>query len=100
MVFQQPWNLAGNPLATVAHPHKAAIAVLVQILSLKTKRSGSKAILIFDSLSSPSGEVRTVAFASHHGFFEAELLAVDELPLNGNQPSARYQRARRPSRAR
>jgi hypothetical protein len=36
--------------------------------------------LIFEPLSSPSGDVRTIALASHHAFFEAELLCVDELP--------------------
>jgi hypothetical protein len=36
--------------------------------------------LIFDPLGSSSGDVRTIAFASHHAFFEAELLGVNELP--------------------
>jgi hypothetical protein len=58
MVFQRPCGtLAESLWRRDAHPRNATISVLVQ-----------------------SGDVRTIAFASHHAFFEAELLCVDELP--------------------
>src|SRR4029077_20721975 len=38
------------------------------------------AVLIFAPLHPPARDVGTVAFAGHHGFFEAQLLGVDEVP--------------------
>src|SRR3979490_740100 len=38
------------------------------------------AILILSPLRPPPCDVRTVALASHYGFFKAQLLGVDELP--------------------
>jgi hypothetical protein len=38
------------------------------------------AILILCPLRPPPRHVRTVAFASHHAFFKAQLLGMDELP--------------------
>ena len=38
------------------------------------------AILIFCPLDAPTRHVGTIAFASHHAFFDAELLGMDKLP--------------------
>src|SRR3979490_158486 len=38
------------------------------------------AALILCPLGAPTRHVGTIAFASHHAFFEAELLGMDELP--------------------
>jgi hypothetical protein len=46
----------------------------------KDKAVRLDAILIPDPLRSPPRYVRTIAFASRHAFFEAQLLGVHKLP--------------------
>jgi hypothetical protein len=53
---------------------------MVQDSSMKTRRTAIDAILILRPLAAPPRHVRTIAFASHQAFFEAELLGMDELP--------------------
>ena len=54
-----------------AQPRKVAMLVLVQVSSMKTRRSGSNLALICPllPLRAPAGDVRTVAFAGDDAFF-------------------------------
>src|SRR5437763_258057 len=74
------WNLGGRTLAARRPSPQGrhlgpgtGLVVVYQAVRLD-------AIFIFDPLGSPPCDVGTIAFASHHAFFEAELLGVNELP--------------------
>ena len=52
--------------------------VLIQVSSMKTRRSGS--IWSCRSVHCARRRATSVAFAGHDGFFEAELLGLNEVP--------------------
>lgn len=56
------------------------MSVLVQVSLMKTRPPSVDTILILRPLASSPGYVSTIALASHHAFFEAKLLSIDELP--------------------
>ncbi len=62
-------DLGGEPLPRGAQPRSGAMLVLVQVSSMKTRRSGSIAALILCPLRPPARDVGTIAFAGDHGFF-------------------------------
>jgi hypothetical protein len=72
--------LAIKRLPHGAQPRSGGMLVLVQLSSMNTRREAWIRPLILDPLRSPARDVRTIAFASHHRFFEAQLLLVDEGP--------------------
>src|ERR1700740_3182668 len=81
MVFQRPCGtLVGSLWPRGAHPRNAAISVLVQVSSMKTRRSGSTRswyLIHWARRLGTSGRSRSPATTL---FFETEVLGMDELP--------------------
>jgi hypothetical protein len=62
-------TLAVSLLPRGARPRKLAMLVLVQVSSMKTKRSDFDPALILRPLRAPAGHVRTLGFAGDDAFF-------------------------------
>src|ERR1700684_2378556 len=81
MVFQWPkGTLAVSLRPRGAHPRSGSMSVLVQVSSMKTRRSGAiRSCRSFHCVlrRATSGRSRSLATTL---FFEAELLGVDEVP--------------------
>ena len=73
-------TLASSLMPRRAHPRSGAMLVRLQVSSMKTKRSGSIPGLIRRPLRPPSRHVGTIALTGDDGFFEAQLLGVNEVP--------------------
>jgi hypothetical protein len=65
------WNFAGKPLAALRSSAQCCHIGSGPSLVDEDQALRFDAILIFDPLNSPSGDVWTIAFAGHHAFFEA-----------------------------
>src|SRR5271167_4666175 len=80
-VFQWPWGTLATSLSPRgAHPRSGSMLVLVQVSSMKTRRSGSIWFCRFIHCArrrATSGRSRSLATRL---FFEAELCRVDEVP--------------------
>ena len=63
------WNLGGEPLATRRPSPQGRHIGSGPGLVDEDQALRFDAILIFDPLGSSPGDVRTIAFASHHAFF-------------------------------
>src|SRR5262249_26957855 len=73
-------HLANEPLATWRPTSQGGHIGSGPGLVDEDKPLRIDAFLILHPLRSPSCDVGTIPFASHHAFFEAELLGVHELP--------------------
>lgn len=80
MVFQRPWGtLAGAFARAAPTPEGSHIGPGLGLVD-EDQPLSFDAILILCPPGAPPRHVGTIAFVSHHAFFEAELLGVHEVP--------------------